>query len=842
MGQATGETITVGEFGVRFLVEGAESNGSVSVFECYVPAGSRMPAPHSHDAFEETVYGLEGATTWRIDGETTEVGVGEALCVPRGAIHGFENRGGEDATFLAIASPGVFGAAYFREIGEVLAASAGGPPDLAELGEVMRRHGLTPVAPAEREVKTSAAPGRLRSVTLPSPLPASIRRWGRNGPVLSARDVVKHVGSGRARQLILRGVDLDVGRGEMVAVLGRSGSGKSTLLHLLGGLDRPDARPHLGRRAGARRRLGAGAEPGPPAQHRLRLPVLPADRGADRRRERDARRAAAGRRRRAAQRRARRADRAARGGGGRRPPPARALRRRAAALRDRPGAGQRPGAGAGRRGDREPRLQLGRGGPRDPRRARGGGPRGRPRHPRAAVRGGGRPRRCTWSRVASQATRRSAAVAGVRERRAARGLGERPRPARQGAAERGRDRARRGDAGGRRDRLLRPADRLRPRRRRSRPARRDRPLRRPAASATSARGSRRCPTWRRSRCAKRSPGCRCAAGARFRRQRRGRGRRRAGGAATRSSPATTSPRRGVVVEQGLADDWGLGVGDTIRVGRSAPLRVVGLARAPDNVAYPLADAARSTSRSPRCAAAGVRTGRRVNVAQIWLRDPAQLDAVLVQARMTSYGLTGLSLITRSGVRVADRPGGGDRDRAAGGALADRAADGGGDADRLGAGGDPAAAARGRRLARGRGLARARRPGRRAGGAARRRARGRGRRRRRRAARASGPATGCWRCSTRPGPAPGWRCRWPAASSLTATIPAARQRLAGLARRRRRAAASCCAAPSCAAADRRAAACGAGGLFGLGARLAAARRARLGGDARRRSRSAPPSCC
>jgi len=41
----------------------------------------------------------------------------------------------------------------------------------------------------------------------------------------------------------------------------------------------------------------------------------------------------------------------------------------------------------------------------------------------------------------------------------------------------------------------------------------------------------------------------------------------------------------------------------------------------------------------------------VNLAQIWLKDPSQLDAVLVQARMSSYGLTGLSLITRSGVRV-----------------------------------------------------------------------------------------------------------------------------------------------------------------------------------------------
>ncbi|HEY1854109.1 MAG TPA: ABC transporter ATP-binding protein [Solirubrobacterales bacterium] len=62
-----------------------------------------------------------------------------------------------------------------------------------------------------------------------------------HAPLLRARGVVKRVGSGRARQAVLRGVDLDVEPGEMVAVLGRSGSGKSTLLHLLGGLDRPDS-------------------------------------------------------------------------------------------------------------------------------------------------------------------------------------------------------------------------------------------------------------------------------------------------------------------------------------------------------------------------------------------------------------------------------------------------------------------------------------------------------------------------------------------------------------------------------------------------------------------------
>ena len=141
------DTITVGELGVRFLIEAAASNGSASVFQCHVPANSRMPAPHSHDGFEETIYGLTGTTTWTIDRETIDVTPGEAVCVRRGQIHGFENHSDVDATFLAIATPAVFGPAYFREIAEVLAASPGGAPNLAAIGDVMRRHGLTPAPP-----------------------------------------------------------------------------------------------------------------------------------------------------------------------------------------------------------------------------------------------------------------------------------------------------------------------------------------------------------------------------------------------------------------------------------------------------------------------------------------------------------------------------------------------------------------------------------------------------------------------------------------------------------------------------------------------------------------------
>ena len=144
------ETIRLGPLAVRFLITGEEATGSVAVFELTVPGAQRLAAPaHSHDHYEETIYGLEGVLTWTVDGKAIEVGPGQALCIPRGAVHRFDNHGSRDAKALCVISPAAIGPQYFRESAELINAAGGGPPDRVKMVEIMRRHGLTPVPPPQ---------------------------------------------------------------------------------------------------------------------------------------------------------------------------------------------------------------------------------------------------------------------------------------------------------------------------------------------------------------------------------------------------------------------------------------------------------------------------------------------------------------------------------------------------------------------------------------------------------------------------------------------------------------------------------------------------------------------
>ena len=139
------ENIRVGPLTVRFLLTGDNSTGSIAAFELTVPGAQRLPAPaHSHDHYEETIYGIDGVLTWTVDGKPIDVGPGQALCIQRGAIHRFDNNGIQDAKALCVITPAAMGPQYFREAAEVINEAAGGPPDRAKMAEVMRRHGLTP--------------------------------------------------------------------------------------------------------------------------------------------------------------------------------------------------------------------------------------------------------------------------------------------------------------------------------------------------------------------------------------------------------------------------------------------------------------------------------------------------------------------------------------------------------------------------------------------------------------------------------------------------------------------------------------------------------------------------
>lgn len=137
------ETIRCGQVQVDFLLEAADTNGSASVFEFTVPPGSKVPIPHYHENFDETIYGLAGVMTFTVDGKAIDIAPGETCFIPRGAVHGFNNLRREDAKALAVVTPALLGPIYFREVGDII--NAGGPPDIEKLKMIMAKHGLVPV-------------------------------------------------------------------------------------------------------------------------------------------------------------------------------------------------------------------------------------------------------------------------------------------------------------------------------------------------------------------------------------------------------------------------------------------------------------------------------------------------------------------------------------------------------------------------------------------------------------------------------------------------------------------------------------------------------------------------
>ncbi len=147
------ETIQCGQIAIDFLLEAGDANGSASMFEFNVPVGAKVPLPHYHEHFDEVIYGLAGVMTFSVDDKFIKIAAGDTSFIPRGAIHGFDNLGQEDAKALAVITPVLLGPNFFKEMGVIL--NSGGPPVVDKLKQIMAKHGLVPVMPKIQKMARS---------------------------------------------------------------------------------------------------------------------------------------------------------------------------------------------------------------------------------------------------------------------------------------------------------------------------------------------------------------------------------------------------------------------------------------------------------------------------------------------------------------------------------------------------------------------------------------------------------------------------------------------------------------------------------------------------------------
>jgi quercetin dioxygenase-like cupin family protein len=136
-------TIRVGEMSVTFLKTRHETDGAFDLFELTIPPFARIPLPHIHRKYDETIFGVDGAMTWILRDKPTEVRRGTTLFIPRGTPHFYANRTHTPARILCLQTPGVMGPEYYLEIAALYRKNR--HPDLAGIGAIMSSYGVVPV-------------------------------------------------------------------------------------------------------------------------------------------------------------------------------------------------------------------------------------------------------------------------------------------------------------------------------------------------------------------------------------------------------------------------------------------------------------------------------------------------------------------------------------------------------------------------------------------------------------------------------------------------------------------------------------------------------------------------
>ena len=136
------ETIRVGQMSVTFLKTRHETDDTLDMFELTIPPLISVIVPHIHRDYDEMVLGMNGITTWTLNGEILIVGPGEILTIPRGSPHFFANLHDAPARLMCLQTPGVIGPEYYSEIAQYYDAE---DPDVNAIGDVMSRYGVIPV-------------------------------------------------------------------------------------------------------------------------------------------------------------------------------------------------------------------------------------------------------------------------------------------------------------------------------------------------------------------------------------------------------------------------------------------------------------------------------------------------------------------------------------------------------------------------------------------------------------------------------------------------------------------------------------------------------------------------
>jgi quercetin dioxygenase-like cupin family protein len=144
------KTIRVGEMSVTFLKTRHETEGALDLFELTIPPFARVPLPHLHRKYDETIFGVDGTMTWTLCDKSTQIRRGITLFIPRGTPHFYANLTHTTARILCLQTPGVLGPEYYLEIAALYLTSP--HPNLAGIGAIMSRYGVVPVTQTENPV------------------------------------------------------------------------------------------------------------------------------------------------------------------------------------------------------------------------------------------------------------------------------------------------------------------------------------------------------------------------------------------------------------------------------------------------------------------------------------------------------------------------------------------------------------------------------------------------------------------------------------------------------------------------------------------------------------------